>query len=420
MVGSVRHGLVFAVSLCFCCSPHKPAPETARGPGQPPKSGAPVSPSLSRAPLADAEAKQKTQHFTNAEPPQFATVLRDAVVLQIGLQGTRVSGAVELLNVPDDSDSSYLARRSVSEAALPEIVRQKRGIEVTLLKPAWSTSAPPREELTPCNARLGAVAAYGWANDAQPWASLGNGAIARNTFERGTHYLAAELEGGACPLRRWAMFSAAAEVRFWQVAPVSEQVVAAAVQSLRDSPYSAARQAEYTAFVSTVGRVRAQVEAERANDAKARERLAWYQPRSLASSWLALSGRTVVWKVENELDPALLVGLFERHVAEIVPDDARAGSGQQTLLFEATLVVIWKYDGGIESVVSALVSRSSEEFSGFELQGAVSSPGGLPALLFNAFYVNGVLRPVDGKYAVDESLMLRPSEPRSAPGKTGG
>lgn len=47
------------------------------------------------------------------------------------------------------------------------------------------------------------------------------------------------------------------------------------------------------------------------------------------------------------------------------------------------------------------------------MRGAVSSGDGLPALLFNAYYVNGVLRPIDGKYAIDESLMLRPSEPKA-------
>jgi hypothetical protein len=409
-----RHGsaLAFAGSLWLGCSPHRPAPEPNPAPahGQYPnaQTAAPAPPSS--ATLEGAGASPVARNFTNAAPPRFATVLGDTVVLQIGLQGVRTKGPVELLNVPDDADSSYRARRAVDETMLPDAVRQQRGVEVTLIKPALGSSA--QEELTSCNARLGTISAYGWADETQPWRALSKPAIAQKTFKEGTPYLAAELESGACPLRRWAMFSSDANLRFWRVAEVSSEVSAAALRAVSETPESASRQSEYAAFVSRVEKVRSQVEAARANDPKTRERLAWYKPSPLPDHWLSLHGRTAVWMVENASDPALLVGLFERHVADVAPDKAGSGSGDETYLFESTLLVVWRYGGGIESVVGTLVSSSPEELSGFKLRGAVSNPGGWPALLFNALYVNGVLRPVDGKYAVDESLMLRPAKPK--------
>jgi hypothetical protein len=422
MALGIRHGsaFAFAASLWLGCSPHRhaPAPSPATAHGQYPTSSVAEATPPADTTLADAGSSPPARNFTNAAPPRFATVLGDAVVLQVGLQGVRPKGSVELLNVPDDADSSYRARRAVDEAALPDAIRQQRGAEVTLIKPALRPSTPAQEELTWCDARLGAISAYGWADETQPWRALSKPAIAQKTFDQGTSYLAAELESGACPLRRWAMFSSDANVRFWQAVLASEEVSAAALEAVSETPDSSSRQSEYATFVSSVGKIRNQVEAARANDAKTRERLAWYKPSLLPDRWLALPGRTAVWKVENASDPGLLVGLFERHVADVVPDKAGLGDGQETLLFESTLLVVWRYSGGsIESVVSSLVSTSPEVLSGFKLRGAVSSPGGWPALLFNALYVNGVLRPVDGKYTIDEALMLRPSKPKGRAAK---
>jgi hypothetical protein len=403
--------MVLAAPPGLGCSTRRSAPEPK--PSQE-WSSSKVDASLAPAPASTSAAvgeKPSVRNFTNARPPELARVRRDTVVLQLGLQGARLKGPVELLNRPDDTDPTYLARRRVDEAALPQALREKRGVEVTLLTPT-PTSDATREVLDRCNARLGSISAYAWADESQPWESLGKQAILQKTFNEGTRYLAAELLEEACPLRMWAMFSSGTNVRFWHVEPASDEVRSRAVRALRDLPERAAAQSEYDAFRRKLERINADVEKLRSEDALAQGRLAWFKPSALQANFFDLPGDTALWMVLDEAGPGLLVGLFERHVAETVPNTAHRGQGEETLLFETTLLVVWKYGAEIESVISSLSTK--KELDGFNLRGGVSSADGLPALLFNAYYVNGVLRPIDGKYAVDESLMLRPSEPKAS------
>jgi hypothetical protein len=102
----------------------------------------------------------------------------------------------------------------------------------------------------------------------------------------------------------------------------------------------------------------------------------------------------------------------------VIPTRGGNGDDREELRFDGTIVAVWALAETPELLGEfAPQQGSAEGISHFTIHGAISSQSGLPALLFTADGVTGSLRPVNGRYAIDDKHTLRVSVPKAAAAK---
>jgi hypothetical protein len=104
----------------------------------------------------------------------------------------------------------------------------------------------------------------------------------------------------------------------------------------------------------------------------------------------------------------LLVVYYPGHYRERLPS-VNGGEGR-VFEFDGAMIAIWSLLDSIGSPVTVLAPPevNGERLHRFDVLAAVSRPGGLPSLIYRAYF-GGMLQPVDGRYIPSKNFDVRPA-----------
>jgi hypothetical protein len=325
-----------------------------------------------------------------------------SMALRSSLAGVRLRGPSALLHRPDDFDDTYFARRGLVEASVPASMRVLRNARVSLFGIPEDFRIDETEPTSTVKAIAAFSLAYRWIFDGP------DSSMARQVFDKGQPYVGALLDVDDYSAFRWGSFTPWSELFPWEVRPASKELAAAAVREVRSLASYRARQEQYRAYEARLSNIVTRVAELRARSPKARERLSWFTFQPPLDPW-DLSSVERIWEVSGPLAPRLLVAYFDEGMTIVVPDRNGLGDGQEDLVFDGGLVVIWSLGTELESVLGEIAPAQGDkrEIPNFTLRSAVGSATSLPALLFTAAGVTGALQPTQGRYTIDEEHAIR-------------